>query len=78
MNAPAFLLLEPGAAGAAAAELAIVAQRRPPADDDAPRARRRLSLAAADPLGWLLGPALLLLAWTLGSLAGVIDPRVLP
>jgi sulfonate transport system permease protein len=39
---------------------------------------RRLGLAVADPLGWLLGPALLLLAWTLGSYFGVIDPRVLP
>lgn len=39
---------------------------------------RRLGLEAADPLGWLLGPALLLLAWTLGSFFGLIDPRVLP
>lgn len=39
---------------------------------------RRLGLDAADPLGWLLGPALLLFAWTVGSYAGWIDPRVLP
>jgi sulfonate transport system permease protein len=39
---------------------------------------RRLGLDAPDPLGWLLGPALLLFVWTLGSYAGVIDPRVLP
>jgi sulfonate transport system permease protein len=39
---------------------------------------RRLGLAAPDPLGWLLGPALLLLVWTLGAFAGLIDPRVLP
>ncbi|MET0295730.1 MAG: ABC transporter permease [Phenylobacterium sp.] len=37
----------------------------------------RLGLDAPDPLGWLLGPALLLFAWTLGAFAGVIDPRVL-
>jgi sulfonate transport system permease protein len=43
----------------------------------APRSRR-LGLTAPDPLGWLLGPALLLLLWTVGSLAGLIDPRVLP
>jgi sulfonate transport system permease protein len=48
-----------------------------PAAAPPPRARR-LGLAAADPLGWLLGPALLLFVWTLGSFAGVIDPRVLP
>lgn len=39
---------------------------------------RRLGLDAADPLGWLLGPALLLSAWTIGAYAGWIDPRVLP
>lgn len=40
--------------------------------------RRRLGLGEADPLGWLLGPALLLFVWTLGSLTGAIDSRVLP
>jgi len=39
---------------------------------------RRLGLEAPDPLGWLLGPALLVAVWTLGSFLGVIDPRVLP
>jgi sulfonate transport system permease protein len=29
-------------------------------------------------LGWLLGPALLVFVWTLGSYLGLIDPRVLP
>jgi sulfonate transport system permease protein len=55
-----------------------------PANDPAPplvappfRARR-LGLAAPDPLGWLLGPALLVAVWTLGAFLGVIDPRVLP
>lgn len=43
-----------------------------------PRPRRRLGLAPADPLGWLLGPAVLLLIWTLGSFAGLIDSRILP
>ncbi|RAK57958.1 ABC transporter permease [Phenylobacterium deserti] len=45
---------------------------------DRPAAPRRLGLGVADPLGWLLGPALLLFAWTLGSFFGLIDPRVLP
>jgi len=45
---------------------------------DAPAAPRRLGLGAADPLGWLLGPALALFAWTVGSCIGLIDPRVLP
>ena len=48
---------------------------QPPAT---PSRAGRLSLRPADPLGWLLGPALLLLGWTLGSCAGVIDPRILP
>ncbi|HWA60605.1 MAG TPA: ABC transporter permease [Caulobacteraceae bacterium] len=39
---------------------------------------RRLGLGPPDRLGWLLGPALLLLAWTAGSLSGLLDPRVLP
>jgi sulfonate transport system permease protein len=42
------------------------------------RAVRRLGVGTADPLGWLLGPALLLLAWTVGSMSGFIDGRVLP
>jgi sulfonate transport system permease protein len=41
-------------------------------------ARRRLGIPAPDPLGWLLGPALLVLFWTIGSMSGFIDPRVLP
>jgi sulfonate transport system permease protein len=44
----------------------------------APRTRRRLGVGQADPLGWLLGPALLILVWTVGSMTGVIDGRVLP
>ncbi|MDB5436333.1 MAG: transporter permease [Phenylobacterium sp.] len=40
--------------------------------------RRRLGIAAPDPLGWLLGPALLVLFWTVGSMSGLIDARVLP
>jgi len=43
-----------------------------------PRGRPRLGLASADPLGWLLGPAVALLGWTIGSLGGWLDPRVLP
>jgi sulfonate transport system permease protein len=40
--------------------------------------RPRLGLGAPDPLGWLLGPALVLLAWTVGSVFGLIDSRILP
>jgi sulfonate transport system permease protein len=40
--------------------------------------RRRLGISAPDPLGWLLGPALLVLVWTVGSMTGLIDARVLP
>jgi sulfonate transport system permease protein len=43
-----------------------------------PKTTRRLGLAAPDPLGWLLGPALLVLVWTLGAMSGLIDARVLP
>lgn len=42
------------------------------------RRPRRLGLDAPDPLGWLLGPALLILVWTVGAYLGLIDPRVLP
>jgi sulfonate transport system permease protein len=49
-----------------------------PALSGPPLAKRRLGLAAADPLGWLLGPALLVFVWTLGAYLGAIDPRVLP
>jgi sulfonate transport system permease protein len=60
------------------AELAPATERTPPRTAARPGRDRRLGLAAADPLGWLLGPALLLFLWTVGSLAGVIDPRILP
>lgn len=55
-----------------------------PANDPAPPLApppfrtNRLGLATPDPLGWLLGPALLVAVWTLGSFLGWIDPRVLP
>ena len=41
-------------------------------------ARTRLGLGSPAPFGWVLGPALLLLYWSVGSWRGVIDPRVLP
>ena len=41
-------------------------------------ARPRLGLGKPATLGWLLGPALLLVYWSVGSWRGVIDPRVLP
>lgn len=40
--------------------------------------RGRLGLGEPVPFGWALGPFLLLLAWSTGSAAGLIDPRVLP
>ncbi len=48
----------------------VVATSAPP--------RRRLGIGTPDPLGWLLGPALLVLVWTMGSMSGFIDARVLP
>jgi sulfonate transport system permease protein len=64
----------------AVAELtpAAVATLEVPPVAPAPRPRRRLGVGQADPLGWLLGPALLILVWTVGSMTGVIDGRVLP
>lgn len=49
----------------------------PPPGEPRPT-RRRLGLSAPDPLGWLLGPALLLFVWTVGAYTGLIDPRILP
>ena len=51
-----------------------------PALADAPVAatRPRLGLGKPAALGWLLGPAILLVYWSVGSWRGVIDPRVLP
>jgi sulfonate transport system permease protein len=73
MTAPAVLLADPiadaGPRSPAAAE---------PASAPAARLRPRLGLGAPDPLGWLLGPALVLLAWTVGSVFGLIDSRILP
>ena len=49
-----------------------------PAQGRAVRKTRRLGLAAPHPLGWVLGPVLVALIWTLGSASGVIDARILP
>lgn len=54
-----------------------IAAARPSTGRPARRARR-LGPGEAVRGGWLLGPFLLLLAWTTGSAAGLIDPRVLP
>jgi sulfonate transport system permease protein len=43
-----------------------------------PPERIRLGLGKAAPLGWLLGPLLVLFYWSVGSASGYIDPRVLP
>ena len=55
----------------------------PPTSDaptSAPIERGKWRLGLQKPLayGWLLGPALLLLYWTVGSLSGFIDSRILP
>ena len=43
-----------------------------------PRRKRRLGLGQPLSYGWLLGPALLLIFWAVGSATGLIDPRILP
>lgn len=48
---------------------------QPPA---AAKRKRRLGLGQPAPYGWLLGPALLLVFWAVGSAVGFIDPRILP
>ena len=58
---------EPVRLGSSAPSAAPVAATRP-----------RLGLGKPAPFGWLLGPALLILYWSIGSWRGVIDPRVLP
>jgi sulfonate transport system permease protein len=40
--------------------------------------RRRLGLAPPARFGWLLGPLLFVLYWTVLSLTGWLDPRILP
>jgi len=45
---------------------------------DVARRGRRLGPGEAVRYGWLLGPFLLILFWSTGSAAGLIDPRVLP
>jgi sulfonate transport system permease protein len=59
------------------AETALPAR---PAVRRAPVARssRRLGLDAPAPLGWLLGPLLLLLYWSVCSMTGFLDNRILP
>lgn len=42
------------------------------------RGTRRLGLEKPLPYGWLLGPALFLAYWSLGSVTGFIDSRILP
>jgi sulfonate transport system permease protein len=42
------------------------------------RGRHRLALPRPLAYGWLLGPALLLIYWSVGSLSGFIDSRILP
>jgi sulfonate transport system permease protein len=43
-----------------------------------PRRRRRLGLGEPVPFGWLLGPGLLLLYWSVFAYTGLLDPRILP
>ncbi|HEX8057010.1 MAG TPA: ABC transporter permease [Novosphingobium sp.] len=42
------------------------------------RGRYRLGLSKPLALGWILGPILLLAYWSLGSVTGFIDDRILP
>jgi sulfonate transport system permease protein len=42
------------------------------------RGNHRLGLEAPSPYGWLLGPALLLLYWSVCSVTGFLDSRILP
>lgn len=42
------------------------------------RGKYRLGLPKAWTYGWLLGPALLLIYWAVGSISGFIDSRILP
>ncbi|NJC72271.1 ABC transporter permease [Planosporangium thailandense] len=51
--------------------------RRTPATA-APGRRRRLGLGRPIPYGRVLGPVVLLAAWSAASAAGLLDPRVLP
>ena len=76
MNAPAGPRLEVTATIAfEAVPIDSPGEAAPPAG-----ARKARGLGRGDKvaLGWLLGPFLLLLAWTTGSAAGLIDPRILP
>ncbi|MBB4293660.1 sulfonate transport system permease protein [Rhizobium leguminosarum] len=50
----------------------------PAATKAPPVRRRRLARGRAVPLGRLLGPALLVVVWSFGSVLGLIDPRTLP
>ncbi|RWC26169.1 MAG: ABC transporter permease [Mesorhizobium sp.] len=50
----------------------------PPAVEPRKTGTRRLALGRTIPFGALIGPALLLVIWSIGSIAGLIDPRTLP
>jgi sulfonate transport system permease protein len=56
-----------------------IAPRRSPARTQPPK-RRRSRLGLGEPLAWgpVLGPAILLLYWSVLSYVGVLDPRILP
>jgi sulfonate transport system permease protein len=59
----------------AAGPLPISEAGEPPA---ARAERKRLGIGKPLKFGWLLGPALLVAWWVIGSASGFIDPRVLP
>ena len=61
-----------------AARPARPARPKPPPPLPHPVARRRLDLGRPHRLGWLIGPALLLVYWAVGAWREAIDPRVLP
>ena len=50
----------------------------PPRAAEPAQGRRRLGLDSPARWGWVLGPALLLLYWSVGSATGWLDNRILP
>ena len=69
MNAPSFETM---------AVLEVQFDRPPPAAAPAPARPARLGLDPPARYGWLLGPGLLLLYWSVLSATGFLDSRILP
>ncbi|WP_325341862.1 ABC transporter permease [Xylophilus sp.] len=58
--------------------MALVSESPAPAGADSRPRTRRLGLGSGWRWGWWIGPALLLVVWTIGSATGWIDKRILP